>query len=304
MHTFNIEDAAFSGVGLLARKPVAALIWAVLWVGLVAIVTMPFLNVIANFVTLIARGGEVNPNEMLPILPGLGAFFLLSSILGVALGAVISCAVYRAYYFPEQSMFAYLRLGDAEIQVLLSNFAKATILFVASLGMSMVLAVILTLTGQPLSSADASPLGLFGRLVIQCVIWWLQLRLCMSGPMTFMHVRFRLFESWSLTREQALRLLVVGVLLALIVLVVYLALSTLGLGVGYVIWNSMPRPADVQDLLKQSPSEWFAPLAPFIALSGFLVLIGGAILTPITTAPWAYIYRVLESRAHSVETDN
>jgi hypothetical protein len=46
-------------------------------------------------------------------------------------------------------------------------------------------------------------------------------------------------------------------------------------------------------LLSQSPDQWIGPLAPFIALFGLMVLIAGALLTPISVAPWPYIYRTL-----------
>ena len=38
---------------------------------------------------------------------------------------------------------------------------------------------------------------------------------------------------------------------------------------------------------------WMSALAPFITLGVFLVIIGGAILTPILNAPWVHVYRTL-----------
>lgn len=289
MPTFNIEDAAFAGVGLLGRKPMAALIWAVLWAILIALVTIPFVGILANFLTLIVRfHGQPDPSLVAQQFAGLFAFIILAGLCGLVLGAVISCAVYRAVLTPEDSAFAYLRMGEQEIQVLIVNFVKALTIGAASFGMAMVLVAVEVASSN---GGIFSPLDIFGRLIIQCVVFWLQLRLSMAGPMTFAERRFRLFESWALTRGIVLRLLAVGVILFFIGLVVYLGLATLGGAAGLAIWNSAPRPADLQALLSQSPDVWMGPLAPFIALSVMLVIIGGSILTPIIIAPWAYIYR-------------
>jgi hypothetical protein len=302
MATFNVEDSAFAGVGLLGRRPVAALIWAVLWAGLVALVTIPFVGVISDFITAVVRSGN-HPDAatLMPLLAGMGAFLLLSGIFSLALGAVISCAVYRAILTPEDSAFAYLRLTEREVMVLLVNFVKAVVIGAANVGMSMVIGILMfaAMAAGPAAGALANVVG---RLVVMGVIFWLQLRLSMAGPMTFTEGRFRLFESWSLTRGVTLRLLVVGVILALIVLVVYLALVTLGAGVGVGLWNSAPRPADIRNLLAQSPSVWMPALAPFIALGAVLTIIGGAILTPILNAPWAHVYRSLVGGADPAET--
>ncbi|HEY1879798.1 MAG TPA: hypothetical protein VGG68_07700 [Caulobacteraceae bacterium] len=289
MPTFNIEDAAFAGVGLLGRRPMAALIWAVLWAILIALVTIPFVGILANFLTLFVRfHGEPDPSLIAQQFPGIFAFIILAGLCSLVLGAVISCAVYRAVLTPENSAFAYLRMGEQEIQVLIVNFVKALTIGAASFGMAMVLVAVEVASS---SGHMGGPLDLVGRLIIQCVVFWLQLRLSMAGPMTFAERRFRLFESWTLTRGIVLRLLAVGVILFFIGLVVYLALATLGIAAGLAIWNSAPRPADLQLLLSQSPNEWMGPLAPFIALSVMLVIIGGSVLTPIIIAPWAYIYR-------------
>ncbi len=111
--------------------------------------------------------------------------------------------------------------------------------------------------------------------------------------MTYWERRIRLFESWTLTRNLTWRLVAVGVILFVIGGVVYLGVATLGIAGSLTLWNSAPRPADIQSLLSLSPSQWIGPLAPFIALISVMVLIAGALLTPIGLAPWPYIYRTL-----------
>ncbi|MGH7023575.1 MAG: hypothetical protein ACREEB_08300 [Caulobacteraceae bacterium] len=289
MGKFNVEDAAFAGVGLLARRPGSAIVWAVLWAVLLALVTIPFAGILTQFVTLaVQSGGRPDPAALLAIIPGLGAFWLLATLCSLVVGAVISCAVYRAILDPDDSAFAYLRLGDQEIQVLLVNFVRALVIFGVNLGLSIVVAIV-ALMATTAGPAAGAMVNLLGRLIIIAVMIWVQLRLILAGPMTFTEHRFRLFESWSLTGGSVWRLFLVGLIVVLIAFVVYLALGTLGVFVGM----SLPHPADLQSVLRQSPSLWMGQMASFIALIGVLVLIGAAILTPIGLAPWAHAYRAM-----------
>ena len=294
MATFNVEDAAFTGVGLLVRRPGAAIAWALVWAMLVAIVAMPFAGTLTAYVTIAVRTqGRPAASDILPLAPQLGAFFLLMGLAGLVVGAVISCAVYRAVLEPENSNFAYLRLGDEEIRVMVVNFIRGLLLFGINFTLSITLALLLVLA----NSAGPATTGLVrvvGEGIVLCILFWVQLRLSLAGPMTYRERRFRLFESWTLTRGLTWRLVAVGLILVVIGIVVYLGVVSLGIAGSLAMWNSTPRPADLQVLLSQAPAQWIGPLAPFIALIGLMVLIAGALLTPIGLAPWPHIYRALK----------
>ena len=293
MAKFNIEDAAFTGVGLLVKRPMAAIAWSLVWALLVAVVATPFAGSLTAYLTVIARtGGRPATADLMPLAPQLGAFALLMGLAGLVVGAVVSCAVYRAVLEPENSEFAYLRLGDQEIRVMVVIFIRGLILFAINLILSITVAMLLVVANTA-GPAVTSVVRLVGEAIVLCVLFWVQLRLSLAGPMTYWERRFRLFESWTLTRHLSWRLVAVGVILFVIGGSVYLGVVTLGIAGSLTLWNSAPRPADVQSLLSQSPSQWIVPLAPFIALIAFMVLIAGALLTPIGLAPWPYIYRTL-----------
>jgi len=293
MAKFNIEDAAFTGVGLLVKRPMAAIAWSLVWALLVAVVATPFAGSLTAYLTVVARtGGRPATADLMPLAPQLGAFALLMGLAGLVVGAVVSCAVYRAVLEPENSEFAYLRLGDQEIRVMVVNFIRGLILFAINLILSITVAMLLVVANTA-GPAVTSVVRLVGEAIVLCVLFWVQLRLSLAGPMTYWERRFRLFESWTLTRHLSWRLVAVGVILFVIGGIVYLGVVTLGIAGSLTLWNSAPRPADVQSLLSQSPSQWIVPLAPFIALIAFMVLIAGALLTPIGLAPWPYIYRTL-----------
>jgi hypothetical protein len=302
MPSFKIEDAAFAGVGLLARHPGAALIWAFLWTAVIALVTVPFAAGLADFVSTLARSGpQPDPTTMLPLVASLLAFFILFGLFSLALGSVVSCAVYRAIFTPEDSAMAYLRLGDQELHVLLMNFVKAVIIFGVSMGLGMLLGIF-ELIARAGGDALARLVAALGNIIVNVVVIGIRLRFSFAGPMTFLDHRFRLFESWAMSRGMVLRLLAVGAIVVLICLVVYFALVMVGVTVGMTMWSAAPRAADLQSLLAQPSSVWIPALAPYLLLTGFLVTIGGAILTPIVNAPWAQAWRSLIASASSAET--
>ncbi|HEY1447290.1 MAG TPA: hypothetical protein VGF33_02020 [Caulobacteraceae bacterium] len=295
MATFNIEDAAFTGVGLLTKRPAAAIVWALVWAVFIAVVTIPFAGGLTAYVTLIVRS-QFHPatGDLMPLATQLGAFALLLGLGGLVVGAVVSCAVYRAMLEPENSEFAYLRLGDQEIQVMVVNFVRGIILFAINFSLSLVFAVLLLLatSAGPAIAATVRPIG---EAIVLGVLFWVQLRFSLAGPMTYSERRFRLFESWTITRGLTWRLVAVGLILVVIGAVVYLGVVALGAAGSLAMWTSAPRPADLQVLLSESPNQWIGPLAPFIALIGLMVLVAGALLTPISVAPWPYIYRTLKA---------
>jgi hypothetical protein len=294
MPSFKIEDAAFAGVGLLIRHPAAALVWAVLWTAVIALVTVPFAAGLADLISTVARSGtQLDPTTAANLFAGLIAFFLLAGLFSLALGSVVSCAVYRAIFNPEESAYAFLRLGDQELHVLLVNFVKGAILSVASSvlgGMLGLFGLFARAVGGEMAERSVYDIGYIIVLAVQI---WLWLRFAFAGPMTFLDHRFRLFESWAMSRGMVLRLLAVGAIILLIVIVVYFALAVTGIMIGGAMWSGSLRTSDLQALLAQSPTLWMTALGPFILLSAFLVTIGATILSPIVNAPWAQAWRTL-----------
>ena len=78
-------------------------------------------------------------------------------------------------------------------------------------------------------------------LIAVVVLVWLGLRLSMAAPMTFVDRQFRLFESWSLTRGSAWRLLGVAVLSLLMVFVLELVVAGVVLGAMFAAAGQSPR---------------------------------------------------------------
>ena len=112
--------------------------------------------------------------------------------------------------------------------------------------------------------------------------------------MTFVDRKFRLFESWTLTRGQEWNLLAVGVLIVLVGLIVYIVLGIVGFSGGLAIWGSMAHPANAKDFFSQSTGQVIQFLAPFLEWATVLLFVGGIVMLPIAFAPWAHVYRKMQ----------
>ena len=311
MSEFSIGDAAVAGMRLLGRQTFAACVWAALAAGSFTLVCVVFGGPIISLFAMIAqRGGKPDPGEILGMIGSIGGFYLLLIITAVVLKAVIACTIYRAEIYPGRSGFFFLRCGASEGWLMLVSIVRGILVFVLQMVLSIPVSIISLLVGTTTVLAaghgQAAPgwigayLMLSGvlRLIVSGVVIWVSFRLSMAGPMTFVDRRFRLFESWTLTRGLGLPLFTVALLLVLFGLAVLIVLGLLGFGGGVALWGQFPHPATFQGFLSEPPADMLRFLAPFLEWAVVLLFVGDIVMLPVSVAPWAHIYRRL-----SPETD-
>ncbi len=295
MASIAVTQAAFAGFGVLRRKPWAPLTWSVVYVGvtggMIVILGAAFIKALGRLAT-ITPTSTVRPEEILGLFAAVaGGYFLLLAVLWVV-GAVINMAVVRAVLEPERGAFAYMRLGRAELWLMLANF----VLFILYTIVSMVLAIPVSIASAiaALTWRDAAP---FISLPVQLVTWgvtiWLGLRFCLVAPMIFTDRRFRLFESWTLTRGHVWNLLGVGAVMVLATAAIYVALAAVGLAVAWPMFHSLAALGSPRAFFGQPPQQIWNQLAPFLVLYAALVWVGSIILLPVFFAPWPEAYRQL-----------
>lgn len=304
MSEFSITESAFSGLRMLGRRPLAALVWSAIYVGTFAAVVFLFGGAIVNFISAIAQhGGKPDPTMIIGMIGSIGGFYVL--VGSIVLNGVISCAVYRAELYPDDSRFFYMRFGAAEGWLMLVSFVRGLLMFLVQ----MVFLIPITIVSVAVAAAGAATSGhgadgaamgasmLVGgvlRLVMYGVLIWLYLRFSLAGPMTFADRQFRLFESWTLTKGQGWRLFVVGLLIAVVAFALYLVLSIVGFAGGFAIWGGFPHPASAAAFFAQPPNQIMRFLAPFLEWALVLIFVGGVVMLPVSLAPWAHILRRLK----------
>jgi hypothetical protein len=177
---------------------------------------------------------------------------------------------------------------------MLVQFVRSILIAVIQTAMAIPVAIltgVATLGGQ---NAGLVGIRLLGQLAMYAVVVWVTLRLSLAGPITFTERQFRLFESWTLTRGNTWRLLGVGVIISVV--------GFVGVAGVVGIWTSTPHPTNIQTLLSEPPEQWSQTLAPILILIGGAVFFVGALLTPITLAPWPFIYKQLQPTADIAAT--
>ena len=304
MSDFSITEAAFSGVKLLGRRTLAAIVWSAIYMGVFTTLVVVFGGSIINFISMVAQhGGKPDPAVVLGLIGSLGGFYLLLVISSIVLNGVIVCAIYRAEIYPDDSRFFYLRFGASEGWLMLVSFVRGILMFIAQMVMSIPIAII-SIAGAAASVASAGHTGdmtgasgvfplisLVLRLPMYATLIWLYLRFSLAGPMTFVDRKFRLFESWTLTQGRVWNLFGVGLLVVLMGVAVYIVIGIVGFSGGFAIWGSVPHPASANDFFSQQPGQMMQFLAPFLEWAVLLLFVGGIVMLPIAVAPWAYVYR-------------
>jgi hypothetical protein len=229
----------------------------------------------------------------------MSAAFAMQPVLlvtSLAVRAILTAAVFRAVLEPDERRWFYLRLGARELWLALMIVVFGVLSFVVMIPMSAVLVPLLMVLAM---GADGNvltvvPIMLAAVLIALAVLGWLFVRFSMALPMTFAEQRFRLFESWTMTRGQTWRLIGVGLLLVGIVLALELALLALIVVVSLAfLGEGGLDEAAASAFFAQDASIWMAELAPWavgMALVGALL---GAVVTTILAAPWAEAYRQL-----------
>jgi len=193
----------------------AILVWSGLFflLGLAMMLIMqPFYA--AQLATM--QAGAVAPPQFAPLL--------LMMVLLLVVMTVVWAAVFRAVLFPEQSRFAYLRLGMDELRLL----GCVLVLLIAFYLLMLVSGIVLVILGAAVMGMGGAASGVITIALAALVLsLWLGTRFSLAGPLTILERKIIIGRSWRMTRGNFWRLL--GAYLAILVLlaIVYGTLSLL-----------------------------------------------------------------------------
>ena len=199
--TFSATDAAFEGFRLTRRKPLAVLLWGVVYVvmilALFGLIGGPIISFFAEMQRL-QGAAEPSIEELQALLPLYGAFAAVLPVVFV-FSAVLNAAVIRAVVRPQESAFGYLRLGMDEVRVLGVSLVLGILFGLVSLvGWSIVgfVAGMAAVTEQGLLVLAAVLLG----LAIVAGLIWLAVRFSLAIPIVVAERRFAVFDSFAMTK--------------------------------------------------------------------------------------------------------
>jgi multisubunit Na+/H+ antiporter MnhC subunit len=297
MADVDINGAIGAGFSLIRRRPLAVLAWGLVEAiafGVLLAGYIPFFGFMAGLAhDADANGGAASQAESLQLVRGMAGVFgfvFLAFIVMIVIRAVVTSAVWRAVLHPERSAWAYLRLGVAELYVLLLAFAAGVagqLILLPAMPLEFVV-IGLAVAHQYVAAVIVAILGV---VAIFAAVIYFALRFSVLGPMIVDTGRFAFAEAWALTRGMAGRLFFVGFGLFCILLVLEALLAIAVGGVGLFGLTAAAGGLDsVPALFHQPPATIALKLWPLAAvwILGAIPVGGG--FTAIVLAPWARAY--------------
>jgi hypothetical protein len=299
----SVGAAIGAGFQLIRRRPLAVLAWgappALLQIATIALLAPYYVAIYGPLLGQISGGGApAAPAGASPQIFQMQAVAQLMNLVQLFVSAVLYGAVFRAVIHPERSAFAYLRVGLAELFLVVIAVAAFIALFVGLLvvmiPVGIVIGILAAATHSMAALGISIPLVVLALLFIAAIV---AVRFALAGPMIVDDGQFHLFESWALTRGRLGSLLLIALALfgILIVLEVVVLAVLLALAAGAV--GSLGGPAAAIALAQRSPALLASRVWPF--LLGYAVLqipVFGATLA-IFGAPFARAYLDLKGNA-------
>lgn len=290
MQTFSGSRALGAGFGLIARHPMAVLVWVLVYALLVLTPQgLTLALVVPEFLAMAEQGDALNPKDphLMAFSARMSSFQLLQMGGGIVWYALISGAVFRAMLEPQADRFAFLRLGIQEFWLavgwVMIGIAAGVAIFVG-----MIPAVLMGAVGAASGDTAAPAMGFMVIMFLLFgVLLWGWSRFCLGLPMSFATRHFRLFESWDLTRGQSAKIIGVGIALSVLVFIVQIVLMVI---VGVAGWSWA---TSVWEAVSKQPETW-TRLLPLVAAAGAVFAVFGVAAQVLFLAPLADIYRQLD----------
>jgi hypothetical protein len=308
----SVGSAIGAGFNLIGRRPLALVGWGLLCLvlALVVLVTVggTMFATLASVRQSTAGGAAADPRAILAAAGGFVGTLILLFPVELIFISVLCCAAYRSVLEPENSRFAYLRLGGQELWVVLAFLVEAVLLLAYYMGCAIVIAILAGI-GSVAGNGGivAVLLAIVGGLAAVAGLVYLALRFSLAGPATFAENRFALFSSWGLTRGNVGSLFLVGLVVTVsllgILIVQGILNAILGLGAfgGDFSFLKNSDPTAIRQAFS-NPSALFARLGPAYFVEIIIGAFFQAIVAAITTVPWAEAYRELKPGPELAQT--
>ncbi|WP_304170700.1 hypothetical protein, partial [Phenylobacterium aquaticum] len=311
MASFSGGASLMAGFRLLRQRPGLLAPWALAWllVGLAPQI-LPYAvlwpDVVAAYGPMFHDAvAGIEPDqqsaELMTLQNRMLPFSLLQLPLSLAGLSILYAAVYRAVLEPKAKGFGYLRLGRAELWMMLTQAAALGLFVLASIA-ALIVGAIAVLAIRIASGNDDGVTGIatFGACLIAAILLgWCAVRLSLALPMTFTERRFRLLESWALTRGHGWKIfgVMVGLVAILLLMEVALVMVVMIVAVAAGVSGGLTGlEAQLQGLFSHPPAVWLPVLGPWLAVGTVVYAVMAAALHAITVAPLAEIYRQLAGK--------
>lgn len=299
MKTFSMGEALGSGFGMIAKRPLAVLLWGVL-------LYLPGIAGIGAMWALMgdpwmdsgAAGDFSDPESLNALLQAQG-WSALSNVLSLIVQALIGVAVIRLLLWPRTSGWAGLRFGTAEFCYIVVQIAICVALGILTL-LAVLLAVFTGIAFRGVGSeVQVLVWSVMGVIGFGLFLWaWARTGLISVASVDHKSLAFE--EGWRMSQGQSVKLAIMGVLSVILCIIVFLpvvALAALSVGLAGIDWAAF---ADAETWTM----SWEPRLMIGFGLALLFIFAGTGATTAVAYAPWASAYRQLRASADETHPES
>ena len=221
----TVGDIIGGGFRFLRQHIGALAVWALLYLAMNVAMVFLLRPVMQDMVAAQAVGGATDPALA---LAGAGRMFGIYILVGLAM-LILYTAALRAAVRPEESRFAYLRLGMDEVRMVI----VALIVGVAFMILYLLLALVTGLVSAAVlvASRDAAiPVIVLMALIVFGTLMFFYVRFSLVFSLTILRRKIVLGASWEVTKGRFWMLFLAYFVLTLIVAVASLGLLSVTMG--------------------------------------------------------------------------
>lgn len=190
----SIIEGAF---GVLGKRPVSVVVWGLLQLLLAIAVIAAMQPFFAEFANLPPQGREPDPQVLANIMGAMAPIQGLG-LLSLVIGIVLWTAALRSVVRPDESSFAYLRIGMDELRMVGVTLIVGIIFYVALvIGVVALVAACLAIDNAG-SRPGAVIAGIVGGIVLFCLMLVFGIRMSLAGPLTVYRRKIIIGEAWRL----------------------------------------------------------------------------------------------------------
>lgn len=288
MTRFSATDAALEGFRIARQRPRILLAWAAFsffasMMGAVITLVMPEEARLA--LESLASDETPDPGALLQALVAVSPILLM----GLVVQRMMDGAVYRVILRPDESRFAFLRLGMDEVRLtaLRLIFLMLAVLFIAVVQFGI---AILAFAVSPFGGAAMLFVAGLAELFAWAMVLVLAVRLSLASVMTFDRRRLSIFESWEVTRGLFWPLF--GTYILALCCAAALGLLAFALS-GAVLLITGGSFSDLTSMMQSEPLSLKTYLNPFVIAYTVIGNLFTAIYSAMIPAPGAFAYKAV-----------
>lgn len=224
----TVGDIIGGGFRLVRERIASVAVWALLYLAMnVAVVfaMRPFMLNMMAMQAATAAGTAPDPTAM---LSGMGTAFGVYALLMIGL-LVLYTAALRSAVRPQESAFAYLRLGMDELRMLAIGVIFMVGFFILYILLALVAGVIGAVVG--FIARDAIfPVAVVLIVAVMCVLVFFQVRFSLAFALTMFRGKIMIGEAWQISKGRFWTLFGAYFVLGLIVFASAMVIFTISAG--------------------------------------------------------------------------